>query len=133
MAKNQDFKKLQDKWYKKLKKDGFEDIEDVEKDQLKNWSQNMFSKSMTQAGGWQAKAEYYSLASRFLSEYKFSRSIDKVIWEYHAEGISNRDIATTLKKARVKKIGRGTVGNILKALKNKMYEMYLAPKKEYHE
>lgn len=139
MAKKQDFKTLQAKWYVKLKKSGFEDQED-ENGNLKFWSQKFHQNyKRFQGGGWQTKAEYYRLAELFLTEYKFQDEADKVIWEYHANGMSTYDIADTFKKAKVYKNGtrrrrsRRTITHIITKLAHKMYEMYLAPKKEYRE
>lgn len=128
-----DFKKLQEKWYAKLKREGFEDQED-ENGNLKEHSARFYTKAhRNQAGGWQAKAEYYQLASQFLLEYKFNNERERIIWEYHSNGISTYDIAATLKKARVKKMSRRTINNIIINLKKSMYAMYLAHKQEYHE
>ena len=129
---------LKAKWYGKLGNFNGNDLGDIEKDEdyLKSYSSDTFRPKYinTQAGGWQAKAEYYSLASKFLNEYKFEREIDKVIWEYHAEGLSIPDIVKTFTKLRFKKwANRNDITAVLKGLKVKMFDMYLAPVKEYRE
>lgn len=127
---------LRDKWYEKANKEGvYEDIEKNE-DYLKIYSSDTFRPrhAAMQAGGWQAKAEYYNLAQRFLNEYKFEREVIKAIWAYHCEGISATDIAIQLKSMRFKALGKpNAIKILLKQLKNKMFDLYLSPKKEYHE
>lgn len=126
---------LKGKWYEKLKKVEFEDIERDE-DTIKAYSSDTFRRRNVdnQAGGWQVKAEYYYMATQFLNEYKFNTKMEQIIWEYHAEGIGAEDIAKTLKSMDFKKYtNKIAVTNIIKRLKNKMFDMYMAPKKEYHE
>lgn len=134
-SKHLSYEELRDKWYKKLKKQGFEDIEDIN-GQLKMYSSTLLGnrkKVLVQHGGWQAKAEYYNLAGQFLNEYKFNTKLDKIIWEYHANGLGVREIAQILRKVRVLKTSHTTIWNIIKRLKIIMYSMYLEPKKEYRE
>lgn len=126
---------LKEKWYAKADKSGFEDIEKDE-DYLKIYSSDTFRErhAGAQAGGWQAKAEYYYLAQQFLNEYKFDSEIIKTIWAYHCEGISAESISQTLKKLRYKRWSKvNLIKDTLKALKHKMFDMYLSPQKEYHE
>lgn len=127
-----DFKKLKDKWYKKLEDSGFEDAESDEYN-LKSWSSVFFLKNTLES--WQAKATYYQMASNFLEEYKFDSNIEKAIWEYHANGISARNTSALLKKAKVKSIAtsKSKISETVYKLKMKMYEMYMAKKPEYHE
>lgn len=127
-------KALKDAWYSKINKD-FDDIEKDE-DHLKIWSADKFRMRHAgmQNGGWQSKAEYYALATQFLNEYRFERELVKTIWLYHSEGLSAREIAETLKKAKFKKAAsQSVIKATIKSLKGKMFDMYLAPKKEYHE
>ena len=93
--KSKEFKALKSKWYSKLKKEGFEDIESSE-DSLKVWETHVFTKryGSTRFG---AKRRYYELASHFLHEYKFDDDRTKLIWENHAAGVSIRGIVTILK------------------------------------
>lgn len=127
---------LKGNWYAKLGQFNGE-IGDIEKDEdhLKIWSADKFRQRHAglQNGGWQAKAEYYQLARQFLSEYKFDKERNKVIWEYHAEGLTLPEIVDTLKKAKVKQSSRATVKSVIKMYKAKMFDLYLSPKKEYHE
>ena len=116
-------KELQDKWYTKLKKDGFEDIESDE-DNLKVWSSVLFARhSIEQI---QAKQAYYTMATNFLEDYKFKTRREEIIWTYHSEGISYRDISKLLKRVRVK-LSHTAVQNIVHKLQAAMYLMYKMP------
>ena len=117
MNKSQ-FKKLKDTWYKKLKKSGFVDIEKNEYGDLKE-SSAIFAN--TKASGVEKpliyntyKEEYYRLANQFLNEHAFETSRERAIWEYHANGMSIRDIVKTLKKVRIKAYKHGVWGIIVK-------------------
>jgi hypothetical protein len=129
--KKLDLKTETAKWYAKLKRDGFDDIESDE-DNLKVWSTIFFKKhSIEQI---QAKQAYYQMATNFLNDYKFNNNRERIIWEYHANGISLRDIGKVLKKAKIKKAtNRTDVWKVVKRLKLIMYDMYMIPKKAYHE
>jgi hypothetical protein len=123
---------LRDKWYKKLEnvKDetyptGFIDIERDE-ETLKVWSSDKFaSRRLVQNGGWQAKATYHSLAERYLAEYPFENRREQIIWEYHTNAVSVRDIVKLLKKVRIK-MKRTSVWEIIKKHKSKMFALYMA-------
>lgn len=125
-----EFEKLQAVWDKKLKDSGFNDIE-TRDDRLKSWSTKLFF--YHQADAWEAKRSYYQMAENFLTEYKFDTEREKTIWAYHAEGISCRDIAKIFKDAKIKGLSKSMVFAVIKKLKMKMYDMYMTPKKEYHE
>jgi len=123
------FKALQKKWYSKLKKEGFEDIEQDEEN-LKVWSQVFFGKhSIEQI---QAKQAYYQMATNFLEEYPFETERDRIIWEYHANGISAREIVVLFKKIKIK-INFMKVWRLIKKHRVKMYQMYMEPHEPYTE
>lgn len=89
--KKLDFPALQKKWDEKLKKSGFDDIEDREQDRLKEWHSLWFKKYYNHT-----TADYYALAADFATNYIFPDKLDKYIWEKHAEGMSVRDISDYL-------------------------------------
>jgi DNA-binding NarL/FixJ family response regulator len=127
--KDKDFKKLQDKWYKKLEKSRFEDIEQDE-NLLKKWSSKLsLSYSHEEIA---EKQKYFTMAEEFLNQYKFASKRDRIIWEYHCNGLSIREIADTLKKVRIK-IKKSAVQNVVQRLKIKMFDLLWVPLKEYHE
>lgn len=111
-------------WYKKLAKSGFEDIE-TDEQHLKVWSSKFARK--TSLDSWQAKASYYTMATNFLNDYPFETPRERIIWEYHANGLSVRDIAITLNKvarSRRTKTNRTTVWLAVKRLESIMYRLY---------
>lgn len=126
-------KALQKEWYKKLHDNGFRDIESDE-NHLKFYTSQFGAKFLKAEGVWEAKARYYQMAENFLGDYKFASEMERVIWEYHSNGISYRNIAKLIAKLRlVKKTNRTTIYQVIKRLKIKMYDMYVAENQEYHE
>lgn len=94
--KTKEFLALKKKWDKKLKSDGFEDIEQDDGN-LKLWSSHFFKARFNETL-FGAKEEYYRLAGQFLHEHIFKEQKTKLIWQLHSEGISIRDIVKALKK-----------------------------------
>lgn len=125
-----DYDKLKKKWYAKLAKEGFKDIESDE-DSLKTYS-NIFAQKHSPEQTL-AKIEYYRMAEHFLNEYKFASKLDQIIWEYHSNGISMRNIAKLLKQARVARTNRTDVWKLVKRLRFKMYEMYVRNAEFYYD
>lgn len=64
----------------------------------------------------EARQEYYYMATHFLTNYAFETKLDEVIWAYHVEGISERNIVKILNKVRKKKIYKLKVGNTIRRL-----------------
>lgn len=121
-----DYAKLKKIWYDKLEKSGFDDIED-DQERLKSYSSIFVRKDqrMNALDTWQAKAAYYSMAEQFLNDFEFESKFQRIVWEYHANGISIRDISKLLKKARVKRtINRDAIWLIIKELEHEMKVMY---------
>lgn len=86
--------KLQQKWYKKLAKSGFKDIEDPSRQDnpLIHWDSIEFQRYWT-PDAFVEKQRYYELARQMLFDFKFKSKRDKKIWELHADGAQNKDIA----------------------------------------
>lgn len=126
--KPQDYKTLKDLWYKKLAKTGFYDIEWDEYDFKDVTPSVRFSRPIV-IRNWHAKSEYYSMAGRFLHEYKFASNLEKAIWDYHSNGISARNIVKLLKKVKVIKPNKDNISTIIKRLVGKMKEMYMTGSK----
>ncbi len=133
-------KTLQRDWYKKLETDsktnpeeGFVDIERHGRYEgmLKIYSSEFYSKDYDKVVR-DSKQEYYQLALNFLESYKFESNREKIIWEYHSNGISMRDISKLLKKIRVK-MNRNDVCTLINRLKFSMYQMYVKPRAAQHE
>lgn len=127
-----DFKKLKDQWYKKLKEEGFEDIEHANGrlkhapvDNPVDYLRLLYS----------GRPEYYELATRFLNEYDFDNELERIIWEYHTNGLSRREIFKVLDKVKVKKVtgkplGQTRIGYIIKRLSTEMKKCYVIGYKE---
>ncbi len=115
------FAKLQKLWYKKLKDEGFADIEHAS---------GALDRPLTKHRREPIEIEviqyYYYMASTFLVEYKFENEIDKIVWTYHCEGLSVRNISGLLAKIGVVK-KKDSVWYIVKRLEKLMKDKYLAP------
>lgn len=112
---NEDLKKLQTEWYKKIKDEGFKDIEQDE-DRLKFWSSSFFKHKAKEKPGFQeAKEEYYRVAGHFLHEYEFTDDREKAVWELHADGVIIVEIVSQLKK-RGFKVYKSLVQTIISKL-----------------
>ena len=120
--KKTEYENLRDEWYKKLEDSGFVDAEQTDGN-LKSWS-SRFSHDIVQ----QLKEEnepYYYMCGQFLNEYRFESRFEQIIWEYHSNAISPRDIAKIFKQVKVYKTNRQTIWLIIKRLEKAMKNMYL--------
>lgn len=87
------FKGLRVSWYKKLKENGFIDIEEADRDTLQQWDCAYYQNRYT-PDEFQAKQRYYELAGRLLHiENEFWTDKEKSIWRLHSEGLTIREIA----------------------------------------
>lgn len=124
MKTRQQLKTLQLEWYKKLKKSGFEDIEELTEYNAKRPSSFLKRHSkhfllVDSLEKIEAKTEYYRLAGQFLYEHKFVNEIEKLIWAEHAEGLTYRAISKKLAEQSIL-IGRTKICLIVKKLKKQM-------------
>lgn len=123
MSNHSEYEKLKAVWYKKLKDEGFQDIE-TDEDNLKTWSSRFSSKKAREL--WRAKEAYYYMATNFLNDYSFDSNLEKVIWEYHSNAMSVRNIAKLLNKSTYsKKLSKEAVWLIVRKLEASMKRMYL--------
>jgi hypothetical protein len=118
------YKELKTLWYAKLKADGFEDIERSE-DMLKVWSTTFTMAVPNSSTPIQlaAKEAYYRFATHFLNDYQFETLRDKIVWEYHSNGMSMRNIVETLKKVKIK-TNRDNICDTVNRLARIMKSMY---------
>lgn len=122
--KTKEFKDLEKKWYDKLEKKGFHDIERTdavgrESNRLKNDVIAHVLQTYTPEK-FAIKEEYYRLAGQFLHEYKFKSENERTIWKMHSEGTSVRDIIKALKKKGVtayKDLVHGTIKRLAEEMK----------------
>lgn len=120
---------VQKEWYAKLKKEGFEDIEDANNN-LVQYTSSMFLRGRRNNMSFveimnsiESKQDYYRLASEFLHKHNFKRYVDWFIWSQHCEGVSYRDISKKLAKEGIK-LTRNPIGDIVKKLREEMKKSY---------
>lgn len=116
------FEELQAKWYAKLAKEGFVDIEGGMENRPKIRTQvYRHGMDLSQI---EAKAEYYRLAEHFLIEYKFAHPIEKLVWKLHSEGVPLRTIVVLLDDQGIK-TDKNAVNNVTKKISKIMLKRYL--------
>lgn len=93
MYNTKKFKQLEAEWDKKLKDSGFEDAEQ-RSGHLKVWSHRFVVGAEVNM---EAKLEYYRAAGHFLHEYQFPNTVERRIWELHAEGEGRHRIVAALR------------------------------------
>lgn len=104
------------KWNTKL--DAIEDNIEQASGGLKHWASSDFVYKYN-ATTFQAKEEYYRLATQFTFMHEFDNKLERLVWEAHAEGKSMRDIATALKKKRYK-VDKNKVNEVIKRISDEM-------------
>lgn len=124
-----DFKKLQTEWYKKLEDSGFQDVEQDEST-LKEWSLQFLRDRTTRLR--ESREPYFRLAGHFLHDYQFETDRDRIIWEYHSEGLKVEEIVDTLKKVNLP-LSRTRVYHTISRLSEAMRKMYLSGHKENYD
>lgn len=82
-------KSLQKEWYQALAKSGFEDLEDNIGLKDRHFNQTLERNIET----FHERVSYYSWAQEKAQSGKFYSAKDKLIWEYHAKGWSQPQIA----------------------------------------
>lgn len=107
------FKKLNKVWAKKLKKSGFEDIEEFDspRELLKSYDDFYFVKRAT-AGTFDDTQRYYELVRQMLHTHEFDSKRERSVWTMHSEGI---DLISISKKLR---ISLWSVKSIVKKLRS---------------
>ncbi len=120
--KKSEYSKLKTLWYKKLKAEGFVDIEHEDGSINSGVPRTMKYKNPQLRD---ATQEYYYIANNFLHNYKFACELDKIMWEYHSNGISIRNIVALLHQTKVTKTNRVKVWKTLKTLEKIMKGFYL--------
>ena len=89
------FKALKAKWDKLLANSGFKDIETADGLIKRPASSNFVT--FYDPIKMETKQEYYRLAGQFLHDHKFADPVEQLIWTYHSEGMSIRNIVKELK------------------------------------
>lgn len=116
---SKEFKKLKNKWYKKLEESGFDDIEYTgESDGVLQTFDSYKARKMLK--DWSAVTlegteEYFRLARQFLHSHQFEDVREKLIWEAHSEGVGIREIIKIV-KGRGYSAYRDLIQRVLKKL-----------------
>lgn len=105
-SNNKSFLKLRDEWYAKLRKEGFNDIEDVNSPNefLKRHDDHWFRTRFKTPMQFSAKQEYFYRAAHLLHTHTFETQLEKAIWDLHCQGYSYREIASMVTKEKVRKV-----------------------------
>lgn len=114
-------KQLLDKWYKKLKNSGFDDIEN-EDGRLRTGANNNIENIQT-VDSFENRQEYYRLVGHFLHEHQFKSAFDRIVWQLHGEGKSTREIVAHLKSKNFK-VYSDKVNKAILALRKAMKVLY---------
>jgi hypothetical protein len=107
--KTKEFIKLQNKWYDKLSKKGFHDLEWLDTLSGAGHSTPFLRKSLNKFKQLdndtiKKSVEYYSAAQDFASHYEFPSKLHKRIWLLFADGISYRKMIPIIKSFGYKHI-----------------------------
>lgn len=120
MSTKTNLEKLQKIWYEKLKKSGFDDIEN-ENGELTRGLPRVTNQAPIQI---EVIQHYYSWARSFLHEHEFKSEFEKAVWELHSEGIAVRAISVELRRKGYKK-QKDAVWYVVKRLEQLMKAKYL--------
>jgi hypothetical protein len=118
--RNKAFKKLKDKWYARLAKEGFKDLE-ANEDSLIVYESTSFQNRYDPENSYGAE-EYYRLAGQFFHSYAFADAREKLIWELHSTGGTKRGISDRLKQLKHKRSAGTQVLATIQKLKAIMLE-----------
>lgn len=115
------FKAVQNEWYAKAREAGFQDIEYGDGSLKAAHPRGYNSIEAVQR---EAKQEYYHMCERWLYEGTFESERHRLIFEYHAGGISIRSILKLLNDAGVE-ITRDMIHRNLRKMISAMKAKYL--------
>jgi len=85
-------------WYKKLKVEGFQDVEKNE-DRLKEYHGSKFKREHTVAS-FKESERYWQLAGQLLHDYPFLDVVEKKTWKMYVEGEQLNKIARATRQSR---------------------------------
>ena len=119
-----DFKELQQEWYKKLKEEGFEDLE---LDNTLTPVKHGLTKQEYKIADLSAKMEFARFGGQFLHDYTFRNEFEKTVWELHLEGNNQRETANILD------VGIGKINTIVTHLKRQLRAYVQKRSKEIQE
>lgn len=125
------FKSLQDEWYQKASQgvdsSGEPLFKDIEHDEE---TLTAYSTRFLKHPGyvWELKLAYYQLCESFLQHHGFDSPYEKIVWEYHSNGLGARAISKIFFKLKQRKnTDHTTISHIINRLEKIMKTTYLAP------
>lgn len=90
MSRTADFQRLKEQWYARVRATGFRDIE----------SPTGIIPRRSAPAARAGEIAHLEAARAFLETHRFASHWEKRVWELHADGISNRQIARLLRNGR---------------------------------
>lgn len=120
---SKEFKKLNNKWQKELRKSDFVDIEQPDGKYLKKYHSVWFA-ARYNLDYFKGKKEFFEEATRFYHTGKFKNQMHKDMWLDYSNGAKLREMVEKypLKSARISVIIRQYTKEMLNGLKNKRSE-----------
>lgn len=106
--KDRKFIKLQNQWYKKLRRSGFKDIEWLDEKTGEGHNTSLIEsgtpRTKTLILGHLTKSyEFFYNCRRFGVYHQFERKEDKVLWDLYSDGVSYRSIIKLAKRDKKRK------------------------------
>lgn len=98
---SQEFNQLQSKWYQKLERSGFSDIE-INGDLLHIYEGSYFGTNYTPKS-FEEKKRYFERATELESAGIFLDQTERLVWSLHASGVPIRKIVEVLESRGIKK------------------------------
>ena len=108
----EEFAQLNAEWKQKLEESGFDDIEKNETDTI------IRPQEFYPASRYAFTKDYYEYCQDVLRNYPFKRDIDQIIFELHAQGMSDRQIEAELKRRELRAYTYRRVNQIVNQIKN---------------
>ena len=120
--KKTEYQEQKEIWYKRLKDDGFKDLEHDDGTINIGVPRSMQGQDAELR---QLVQDYYCMCYYFLNSHRFENELEKVVWEYHTEGLSVRDISKALKSAEID-MSKDRVWRAVRRLEDIMKGLYLS-------
>lgn len=95
--KSNDFKKLKNTWYNKLRRSGFTDAED-DYERLLVYHSSKYS--IKDPLAFSSQQRYYELAAQLLYTYSFKGAEERTMWRLHSQGKTIAHIAKKVEKSQ---------------------------------
>lgn len=104
----EEFIELQNKWYSKLSKTGFVDLEWLDKNSGYGQNSPFLRTSLSKfkhlsPSELKNHSEYFIGATQFLEDYKFPSALHKFVWQCYCDGVSYRDMLPKIASRNFKK------------------------------